>query len=60
MEPDLDFLAWYFTFMDPETLTCPHCKAKIEREEAEGIFTTENFLTCPYCNENISKDDIDI
>lgn len=60
MEPDLDFLSWYFTFMDSEAITCPHCRAKIDREEAEEISTSENFLTCPYCNENISRDDIDI
>ena len=32
-DDELDFLAWYFTFMETDTLSCPHCGAEIKRDE---------------------------
>jgi len=56
LSDELDFLAWYFTFIDPDFFTCPHCGAEITRDEIEGSFDeAEDVVTCPKCGRKIGK-----
>lgn len=56
---EFEFLAWYFTFMDSDSMTCPHCGATIERDELFGAFNKDkNNVICPDCGNSIGQDDL--
>jgi uncharacterized Zn-finger protein len=55
--PGSDFLLWYFTFIDTDFITCPHCSKEIQKDDLESFAGSES-ITCLYCNKKINKDDI--
>jgi len=61
LPPDLDFLAWYFTFIDSGFFSCPHCKKEITKDElVDSSGTDTDFVICPYCTNKINRNDIEI
>jgi len=52
-----EFIEWYFSMFETDTITCPHCNAEIEKEQLQGDGES---IVCAHCNGKITKNDFSL